>query len=238
MGKRGPKKVFLPELKLFAHLYFHDFCALAKGRPRKSIVLKKYQQAIQGLEKLKLSFGKRLEICADVKRQLRETHFPIAESEAIIVRDLEMIERYETVQRRLANAEEIALPIRRGPDAAPDLVALLNAANGNEVRLICRGAFRTVSAEVREGQWQDVEVPRWPIDQGSMFPYYLSEYAEQFVAARNEPRYPRSTRPSSEAKRLWFSACAVAAGVTKIEIRTAINKLGSMPPSDILKVYF
>jgi hypothetical protein len=210
---------------------------MAKGRPEKLIDPTKYALATRGLDKLNLSYGKRLEIREDVRHQVRELNMNPAD-ELDLVKTFEMFERDRMVRDRLEIAEENAARNVRGRNVSADVNALLNAKSVEEIQRICPRAFRPVRAEVRTGQWRTLELPRWPIEVGSAFPYYLSQHAAQFLAAKDEPRYPGSNRPSSEPKRLWFVSCALASAVMGLETRTAINMLGSKPPDAILKVYF
>jgi len=49
--------------------------------------------------------------------------------------------------------------------------------------------------------------------------------AMQVLAAKKHRRYPRSTRPSSEDRKMIFLGISVAAGVFGIEFSTALRKL-------------
>ncbi|MHB8218644.1 MAG: hypothetical protein ACYDDS_21435 [Candidatus Sulfotelmatobacter sp.] len=101
------------------------------------------------------------------------------------------------------------------------------------VRNICKEAFMIRSFEVEPGVMKEVEVPAWPIPPGSPFPGYLSQYAEQYVEALRDPRFPRcdvSTRPSSQLKQFWFLSRALAGALFGVTTRTAINLVGSLRP--------
>ena len=105
-----------------------------------------------------------------------------------------------------------------------------------EIRALCQDAFMTriitVGSETREVE----EYPAWPIAVGSVVPGYLSKYAEEFVAAKRDPRFPRcdvSRRPTNLCKQLWFLARALAGAVLGIKTRTAINLVGSTRPEGI-----
>ena len=104
------------------------------------------------------------------------------------------------------------------------------------VREICKGAFMTRTFEIEPGVTKDVEVPAWPIMVGSVLPGYLSEHAEEYVAALQDRRFPRcdvSRRPSNQLKQLWFLSRALAGAIYGVKTRTAINLVGSMRPEQV-----
>lgn len=61
----------------------------------------------------------------------------------------------------------------------------------------------------------------------------MSQFAEEFVEAKRDPRYPRSNRPSNQLKQLWFLSRALAGAVYGVKTRTAINLVGSMRPERV-----
>src|ERR1700676_4344351 len=71
--------------------------------------------------------------------------------------------------------------------------ALLRAQTPEAVRTICEDAFVTRSVEVAPGVTREVNMPQWPISAGSVLPGYLIEYALQFIAAKRDFRFPKST---------------------------------------------
>jgi hypothetical protein len=77
------------------------------------------------------------------------------------------------------------------------------------------------------------DAQNWPLHLGSLLPSYLSRYAEQFIKAKEDRRFPRSNRPSSELKQLWFLSRALAGASFGESTRTAINLVGSMRPEQI-----
>ncbi len=105
-----------------------------------------------------------------------------------------------------------------------------------QVRQLCKDAFMTRMLEVQPGVSKEVEVSAWPISAGSVLPTYLSQYAEQFVAALRDPRFPHcdvSTRPSTRLKQFWFLSRALAGALFGVTTRTAINLVGSMRPEEM-----
>lgn len=135
---------------------------------------------------------------------LRERHLSTAtEANVSVIEDWINFEAAQASMKQLKVAGE------------PDVVrALMRAKSADRVRRICRDSAN------------------WPIPLGSALPHYLSEYAEEFVAAANDSRFPRSNRPSNQLKQFWFLARALAGAVYGVSARTAINLVGSMRPEE------
>jgi hypothetical protein len=121
------------------------------------------------------------------------------------------------------------------PAEPETLEELLQAEEPEVVRAICKDAYSSVPFEVSKCEYKKVIVCNWPIRLGSMVPEYLSQFAEQFIAAKNDPRFPRSSRETSKLKQLWFLSRAMAGAVCGIRTRTAINLVGSLRPEEILE---
>jgi hypothetical protein len=130
------------------------------------------------------------------------------------------------------------LPVPAQPDV---LRALMGAKTPAQVRDICKGAFVRRKVEVvdpitsKPAGYRDVEIRNWPIASGSMFPRHLSQYAEQFIVAKQDSRFPHSSRPTNLLKQLWFLSRALAGAVFGIQTRTAINLVGSKRPEQIFE---
>jgi len=79
----------------------------------------------------------------------------------------------------------------------------------------------------------------WVADSGWEHPPHLPvQYAEQYVAALNDPRFPTcdtSKRSSTRLKQLWFLSRALAGAVFGVKPRTAINLVGSMRPEQVFQ---
>jgi hypothetical protein len=117
----------------------------------------------------------------------------------------------------------------------PEVIAeLLAAETPEEIKRICEDAFTTRKIEVEPNVFREITVPNLPIPVGSMLPSYLSQFASEFIAARRDARFPKSTiRPSSRLKQLWFLSRALAGALYGVSTRTAINLVGSMRPEEI-----
>jgi hypothetical protein len=115
------------------------------------------------------------------------------------------------------------------------LESILNAQSPKEIRKICRDSHITKSIRLCSGEIKAVSICTWPISLGSVLPKYLSDYANAFLAAKRHNRFPRSTRPTSQRKRLWFLSRALAGAVYGWRVRTAINLVGSKTPDQIFE---
>lgn len=94
--------------------------------------------------------------------------------------------------------------------AEPDVWnALVEARTADDVRRACRKSKRWLN-------------PEWA---GRVYVQRLSEKAEQFVRAKNDPYYPRSARRSSDMKRVTFFARVMAGVTLGISPSTAVDKL-------------
>jgi hypothetical protein len=152
------------------------------------------------------------------------------------LRDLEHSNFFANLGFRHMQAAEEAKYRLKVPGEPEVFEELLRAETPAEVRRICNDAFVSITIEVALGQKKDVVVPNWPISAGSMLPSYLSQYAAEFLAARKDPRFPRSTdRPTSRLKQLWFLSRALAGALYGVRTRTAINIVGSMRPEQMFE---
>lgn len=154
------------------------------------------------------------------------------------LRDIEEAElsagrEFYAQQANLEAREEIKIPEER------EVVdGLLNPnTTAAEIRgELCKDATMTRSAQIQPGISKDIEVPTWPIPLGSTLPTYLSEYAEQYISALNDPRFPScdvKARPSTRLKQFWFLSRALAGALYGVTTRTAINLVGSLRPEEV-----
>jgi hypothetical protein len=122
------------------------------------------------------------------------------------------------------------------PGEANVIADLLSAKMPEEIRRICKDAFTTAEREVKPGEIREVAIANWPISVSSVLPSYLCQYAAQFIAARKDRRFPKSTtRPSSRLKQIWFLSRALAGALFGVTTRTAINLVGSKMPDKIFE---
>jgi hypothetical protein len=115
--------------------------------------------------------------------------------------------------------------------AEPKLVnKLLSAATPEEIAKICSGAFVSVNEKSFSGEPIQVLRSNWPISDGSLLPSSLTQYAAQFLEAKRDTRFPKSERPTTRKKQMWFLSVALAGAVCGVRTRTAINRIGSFMP--------
>jgi hypothetical protein len=221
-------------LYFMAQELYSDFRRLAEGRTRLWFDRREYEQLVAApiTEVIRFSPQEKARLEETVEEEVRTGRLKEADKEERL-RDLE---RSETLPIRDFFAREEAMKEKRFPGEPEVLKVLLDPSTTPEqIRELCKDAFMsrtvTVGSEARE-----VEVPAWPIVIGSVLPGYLSQYAEEFVAAKRDRRFPRceiSRRPTNQFKQLWFLSRALAGAVFGEATRTAINKVGSKRPEQL-----
>lgn len=126
--------------------------------------------------------------------------------------------------RRLSK-REVRIP------AEPEIITkLLSVTSPGEIAEICSDAFVSVNEKTFGGEPIQVLRPNWPISDGSLLPSSLTQYAAQFLEAKTDKRFPKSKRPTTQKKQMWFLSVALAGAVCGIRTRTAINHIGSFMP--------
>jgi hypothetical protein len=239
MGAGRPRKVDPGALYAFAHQFYWDFRRIADGTVRWRFDAKKYQELTGHLDEIPL-----------IDDEDRARHRRIVEDEIHMgnldasKRDerLRDIEDSEVSARRMSYWQEASIEAQteiKVPGECDVIDVLLDARTTPEqIRELCKEAVMTRWFETQPGVHKEVEVPAWPIPAGSTFPTYLSQYAEQYVAALRDPRFPRcdiATRPSNRLKQFWFLSRALAGALYGVTTRTAINLVGSLRPEEIFE---
>jgi hypothetical protein len=229
-----PKQVDPGALYAFAHQVYWDFKQLDEGGRRFRQDKEKYQQMVDRIEKdgVNLSENQKAALEVAVEEEVRAGRLEPAKRESRLAElERENLEATRDWLQRLA-AEEATRQIKvpGEPDA---LRALLRAKSVEEVRDVCRDSKMTVRSNIESGRMIDVSA--WPIASGSTLPAYLSEHAAEFIAAKFNARFPRSGRPSTKLKQLWFLSRALAGAVYGIKTRTAINLVGAKNPEQIFR---
>jgi hypothetical protein len=153
-------------------------------------------------------------------------------------RDRELNQIRESIEfnRRFAGSEhatDLSQKLVRIPGEPEVLDKLLNAKRPDQIKKICADAFATYVEETMPGEVVEARRPNWPISQFSRLPECLSQYAAEFIGAKNDPRFPKSGRPTSRQKQMWFLSRALAGAVHGLSTRTSINLIGSVRPDEI-----
>ena len=222
MGKPGPQPAPQKDLRRFTNAVYSCFLELAKTRRR--FDRNRYE---------------------DMKERARKSYPPLTEEEQS---DLEQgiadikdsrwteAEKDRRIRNRVDGAQADALireferaqefSMRRVDEQKRWFVeGLLVTQTPDRVRETCKNAFpptMTLPVNLKE----EVEVAGYL--GGDDLARILETYAEQFIAAKHEKKYPRSaTRASSRRKQLWFLSCALAGAVYGIKTRTAFDRLQS-----------
>ena len=239
MGAGRPSKADPGSLYVFAHQFYWHFRLLAEGKVRWRFDEKKYRQLSEGLEDIPLvddEDRKRHQQIVDEEIRTGRLDASQREERLLYIADSELQVRRESYRREATQAAQIGIKV----PGEPDFIKLLLDPNmiPEQVREICKDALMIRTLEVGPGVMKDVEVPAWPIPVGSPLPTYLSQYAEQYVEALRDPRFPRcdiSVRPSNRLKQFWFLSRALAGAVFGVATRTAINLVGSLRPEEIFE---
>jgi hypothetical protein len=231
-----PQKADPGTLFAFAHQFYWDFKRLNEGYSRWEDDEEQYKQLAAEIDakEIRLSDDQNVAIARAVVRDVREGRLPEAEKHARL--------RHATDSTRLATrhglhheAAEIARREVKVPGRPDVIEALLRAQTPDEVQNICRDAFVLTNITAEPRVTKQVMMPNWPIPAGSVLPRYLSEYAAEFIAAKNDARFPRSDRDSSVLKRLWFLSRTLAGALYGVKPRTAVNLVGSKTPEKIFE---
>jgi hypothetical protein len=233
----GRRRKAEPEtLYAFAHQFYWDFRRLSEGGRRRRFNQEKYEQLSEDLDDLQLIDDEdKARHQAMVDEEIRagsldpsrrnERLHDIEEAELSARRD------FYCQQAHLEATQAIRIPGEREVIE----VLLSPKTTAVEIRELCKEATMTRSAHFQSGVFKEIEVPAWPIPLGSTLPTYLTEYAEEYISALNDPRFPScdvAARPSTRLKQFWFLARALAGALYGVKTRTAINLVGSLRPEE------
>jgi len=222
-----PRKLY----GLAQHFYW-EFQSIVEPPFRLYVDRKKEEQLLHEVEKFAaLSPEDLAEFEQDVGKQIQRGWLPENRREDRIrelKEEIEFSRRFagENAARELS---EKVIKIRREPEIIDDL---LRATSPDQIREICADAITSIEEKSISGETQETLRPNWPISGASLLPSSLAQYASQFVAAKNDPRFPKSGRPTSRKKQLWFLSRALAGAACGITTRTAINLIGSVRPDE------
>lgn len=221
----------------FAHQFYWDFRRIAEGRTRVRFDHKRFAKLEARIRRLpiRVSDANRKHIAALADEEVRNGRLSL-EGRADWIRNAEESQIFVDRDWLLERAAERCRITVRVPGEADVITELLAAQTVKEVRLICDDAFSEGPRQFEPGITRTVKLPNWPISVGSVLPSYLSQYASAFIAAKGDPRFPKSTkRPSSRLKQLWFLSRALAGALYGVSTRTAINLVGSKRPEEVFE---
>jgi hypothetical protein len=229
-----PKKGDAGTLYAFAHQFYFDFRSLLEGSYRQRINREKYERLLARAVKVQLRDDQMTHVRKFVDEEITDGRLEEIHREKRLLEVAESTLRatHEELRFRAAKLATVQLKLPGEPGV---IEALLQARTAEKIRAICRDAVAIRTVEVAPGQIKEVEVPNWPIVIGSLFPTYLAQHASTFIAAKKHPRFPRSDRPTSPLKQLWFLSRALAAAMYGFEVRTAINLVGSKRPEQVFE---
>lgn len=224
------------EVYAFAHQFYWDFRRLSEGGTRRKLNEDSFRELTDGLDKIPLIDD------ADRARHVRIVHEeieagrlkPSQRAERLSdIENAELMARRDFYEREAA--EEATQQFKIPGETEVVEVLLDPNTTPKQINELCKDAFMTRRITIGK-ETRDVEVPAWPIPPGSTLPMYLSRYAEQYVAALHDPRFPRcdvSIRRSTRLKQFWFLSRALAGALFGVSVRTAINLVGSLRPEQM-----
>jgi len=221
-------------LYAFAHQFYWDFKRLAEGSFRWRLDKKEYERLAADADSLPLTNDHKLRLGKQVAEEVKAGKVKEGErAERLrLLEETDLVVTRDWARMEAADASRKQLRIPGEPDV---LAALLRARTPEQIRRVCKDALVPRTIEVEPGRYKQLEMPNWPIPVGSMLPKYLAQYAAEFIAAKGDPRFPRSSRPTTSPKQWWFLSRALAGALYGVEVRTAINLVGSKRPEQTFK---
>lgn len=238
MSAGRPQKADPGSLYAFAHQFYWDFRRLSEGTRRWLYDREKYEaleKQILGAE-IELDDGQKLR-AREVANEESERGNLREENRENRIRDIEDAQRSATREMLRLDAVDESRQEKGVPGEKEVIEQLLNSnVTPEQIRALCKTAVMQRRIQVEPGVFKDIDgFPAWPIPVGSVFPTYLSQYAEQYVAALHDPRFPRcdtTERPTTRLKQFWFLSRALAGALFGVSTRTAINLVGSLRPEE------
>ena len=231
-----PRKVDPGTLYTFAHQFYLDLRRLSEGHFRWRYDEEEYRRLASDIESqnIQLSEEQNVAIARVVVKDVQEGRLTETEKESRL-KEAAVSNRAATRDWLHREAAETARRQERVPGRPEVIEALLQARTPEEVRTVCQDAFVLRTIPTEPGLTKQVMMPNWPIPAGSVLPSYLSQYADEFIAAKKDRRFPHSDRHSSLLKQLWFLSRALAGALYGVKTRTAINLVGSTRPEEIFE---
>lgn len=219
------------ELYTIAHLFYWDFRRLSEGSSRWHYNRKKYEELTKNIDELQfITDEDRVRHRQIVDEEIRTGRLEPSERESRIrhIEDGEKTVRRESFRREAMDEARDVIKIPGEKDVIQVLLDLTTTPE--RIRELCSESLMKLNY-----QGQEIEVEAWPLPPGSTLPSYLTEYADQYVVALHDPRFPRSSifkRPTTRLKQFWFLSRALAGALHGVSTRTAINLVGSLRPEE------
>jgi hypothetical protein len=232
MSAGRPRKVDPGSLYAFAHQFYWDFRRIAEGGTRRRLDKAMYEALVARINEMEIQITKeeRSNIESIANREIESGRLKKADKRSFIrnAEDSQVIVNRDWMCRRAAETATKELSI---PGESEIIAELLEANTPRQIRKICADSQSQITFTISTGEIKKINVPNWPLPEGSVLPSYLSQYASEFIAAKSDPRFPKSAiRPSSRLRQLWFLSRALAGALYGIKTRTAINLVGSKRP--------
>ena len=217
-----------------AQQFYWDLKTLAEGLERAYVDRKKLEDLEHQIEATQLSEEQMETLERGVSEEIRMGSLP---EDCKAERLTELIEEcIFSIKFARRNAASRACQKWIRIPGEPGIVAqVLGATKPEEIVEICRDVFSVRRDEIEPGVFTETPVPNWPISGNSELPKYLCQCAAEFIDAKNDPRFPRSSRPTNRLKQFWFLSRALAGAVYGITPRTAINIIGSIRPDEMFE---
>jgi hypothetical protein len=234
MAAGRPTKVDPGTLYSFAHQFYWDLRRIGEGSYRWRRNEKKYQRLLAEIGNVQITDAQKSHLQGYVDEEIQSGRMKEAEKRRCL-RRLEQDQLDSTREWLRGEAAHEALEQLKIPGEPDVLEALLRAQSPQVVRTICEDASMPVEVKSDQGHVRTLDLPTWPISMGSVLPMYLTRHAAEFIATKLDRRFPRSGRPSSRLKQLWFLSRALAGAIFGMKARTAINIVGSKRPEQMFE---
>lgn len=218
------RKFDVGTLYWYATHFYWDLKNLQEGRGWRAAVNWSEREKLtrEAEESSRLTPDEIAELEKRVDDQIQQWNLPASSRDS----QLEYVKGEIEEHRRLAgqtDASEASEKWVKVPGDPEIIERLLRARTPDQVRKLCADAFIPVNGIMR---------PNWPISGESKLPSSLSRYASEFIEAKNDPRFPKSGRPTGRIKQIWFLSRALSGAMHGLKTRTAINLIGSVRPDE------
>lgn len=235
MGKRGRQPVAKHELFAVAQTLYRDFRRLVYGWPHSP-----HGKTTGSAGELDdsalavLSDKDKAEIEAQVDKEIVRGYYrPSDRQQRLRAIEQEFLDSFKETEASewMWNWQK-----KRVWDGQPDMFySLVHYTSRDVLYSLCQGAFRYHPVKNKAGVTRTAVVRHWPIPRASLLPRYITQYWKEFAAAKKDSRFPRSKRPTTQEKQMWFLARALAGAAFGLQPRTAINLIGSTRPEQLLE---